>query len=212
MFQSLIPSVGVLKEVTSILSLHFQILLYFHFIIFLYHYRHANLFLCNCLECCIYFNPRTCESFTSKCAPWWNLDCTRALHVKHAAWCSFRWKRNTPGHLSAFVSFKSSALFRKTINISKNISWCNYVSSITSNSPLSTIWKHIHKISGKHPPSSAPVLHIINEHVADPLLVATELVSFFCKISSRSHLPSQFTNIKLTVELNSITFLSSTVL
>ena len=101
--------------------------------------------------------------------------------------------------------------FRKTINISKSISWRNYVSSIISNSPLSAIWRRIHKISNKHPRSSAPVLHINNEHIANPLLRANELGTFFfSKISSGSHLPSQFTNIKLTAEQNPITFSLST--
>ena len=37
------------------------------------------------------------------------------------------------------------------------------------------IWRRIHKLSGKPPPSSSPVLHINNEHIADPLLAANEL-------------------------------------
>ena len=78
--------------------------------------------------------------------------------------------------------------------ISKNLSW-RYASFLTS-SYISPIWRRIHKLFGKHPPSPAPVLHINDEHFADPLLVPNELGSFFSKISSGSHLPPQFTNIK----------------
>ena len=128
---------------------------------------------------------RTSRPFTSKCVPWWNLDCNRTLHVKCAAWCSFRPKLNTPGHLSAFISFRRSAIFRKTKHLKKH-----KLAQLFFLSPLSAIWRRIHKISGKHPHSSAPVLHINNEYIVDPLLVANELGSFFSKISSGSHLPS----------------------
>ena len=129
-FQPPIPPVGVLKDLTDILLSHFQIFPYLHY-------------LSLPLDMLIYFSvtvfsaaftliPRTSTPFTSKCVPWWNLDCTRALHVKRAACCSFHCKRNTPEHLSAFIFFKRfSAVSRKTINIFKNLSWCSYASSLT---------------------------------------------------------------------------------
>ena len=122
---------------------------FFTSIIFLYHYRYANLFFCNCFQCCIYFY----SLFTSKCVPWWNLDCARALCVKRAAWCSLHCKCNTLRHLLAFTFFKRfSTVFRKTISISENLNWLSYVSSLTSSSPLSALWRWIHKLSANiHP-------------------------------------------------------------
>lgn len=156
--------------------------------------------------------PRTTRPFTSKCVPWWNPDCAKALRRKRAAWSSYRCKRNTPGQLTAFIAFKrASAQLKRVIKTSKTSSWRSYVSSISSSTPISAIWKRIYKISGKHPPSPAPVLHIHNKHIAEPLEVARELGAFFSQISRGSHLPPQFINIKSTAERKHITFsLSST--
>ena len=84
--------------------------------------------------------PRTTRPFTSKCVPWWNPDCSKLLRLKRAAWNSYRCRRNTPGQLPAFIEFKrASARLKRIINISKNLSWRNYVSSITSNTPVKTV-------------------------------------------------------------------------
>ena len=50
--------------------------------------------------------PRTTRPFTSRCVPWWNLQCTKAFRLKRAAWSSYRCKRDTPGQLPALITFK----------------------------------------------------------------------------------------------------------
>ena len=156
--------------------------------------------------------PRTTRSFSSKCVPWWNMDCNKACRQKRAAWSSYRCKRDTPGQLSSFIIFKkASACFRRMIRISKRNSWQKYVSTITSRTNMSAVWRKVHKLSGKHPPYQAPVLHINNEDIAETKRVADELGAYFSHISSGSHLSPQFATIKAARERNPIKFtLSST--
>ena len=156
--------------------------------------------------------PRTSRPYTTKCVPWWNPECTKALRLKRAAWNSYRHKRGTPSQLTAFISFKkASAHLRRTICNSMTNSWQNYVSSITSSKPISAVWRRIHKLFGKHPPHPAPVLHIHNNLISDPLQVATELGAFFSQVSSGSHLSPPFSSLKSDKEHTPISFsLSST--
>ena len=151
--------------------------------------------------------PRTSRPFSAKCVPWWSPACTTAFRVKRAAWSSYRCKRHTPGQLPALISFKrASAMFRRTTKLAQSSSWRTYVSSITSSTPVRSVWRRIHKISGKHPPSVAPVLHLPHGDIAEPLSVATELGSFFSTVSSGSHLSAQFKTLKASRERSPITF------
>ena len=151
--------------------------------------------------------PRTSRPYTSKCVPWWNSDCTKALRLKRAAWNSYRYKRGTPHQLSALISFKrASAHLRRTIKNSKTNSWQNYVSSITSSTSISAVWRRIHKLSGKHPPHPAPVLHIRDILISEPVEVANELGNYFSQVSSGSHLSPHFSSIKTIKERTPITF------
>ena len=145
--------------------------------------------------------PRTTRPFSSKCVPWWNPTCQRMLRLKRAAWNRYRHLRNTPSQTSALIQFKrTSAKFRQTIKSAQSESWKKYVSTLTSSTPLTSVWRRIHKLSGKHPPISPPVLHLHDEDVADPLRVATELGTYFSQVSSGSHLSPHFTTLKTTRE------------
>ena len=105
--------------------------------------------------------PRTTRPFSSKCVPWWNPTCQRMLRLKRAAWNRYRHLRNTPSQTSALIQFKrTSAKFRQTIKSAQSESWKKYVSTLTSSTPLTSVWRRIHKLSGKHPPISPPVLHL----------------------------------------------------
>lgn len=53
----------------------------------------------------------------------------------------------------------------------------------------------IHKLAGKHPPHTAPVLHIRNTLISEPSQVATELAAYFS-----SHLSPHFYFIKTAKE------------
>lgn len=171
-----------------------------------------NVFSVSVLSAALTAIPRTARSHTSKCVPWWNSDCTRALRVKRAAWRSYRFRRHSSDSMPSFISFKrASARLKRIIRLSVTTSWRAYVSTLTSNTPLSAVWRKVHKLSGKHPPLHAPVLKVSNSTIAEPLAVANALGSHFSKISSGSHLTPQFLTLKSIKERTPITFsLSST--
>ena len=151
--------------------------------------------------------PRTTRSFSSKCVPWWNLACTKALRLKRAAWSGYRCRRDTPGQLVAFVNFKrASAQFRRTVRSAQTSSWRSYISTLTSSTPIASVWRRVHKLSGKHPPTPSPALHTPHEVLAEPLQVATELGSFFSQVSDTSQLSPRFTALKAARERTPVVF------
>lgn len=147
------------------------------------------------------------RSISCKCVPWWNPSCTKALRQTRAAWSSYRNKHNTPGQLQ-LSSFSKRQ--QPILNVPQK--WPEQkvgmnVSSITSNTPLTSVWRPIHKLSGKCSLSNAHIRHINNNVIADPEQVVTELGSFFSHVSSGFHLST----IKTTMECTTIPFsLSST--
>ena len=156
--------------------------------------------------------PQTSRPFPSKCVPWWNPDCAKALRIKRACWKKFRRRRSTPGGLPALLDFKRAhANLRRTIRKAKRDSWCSFVSSINSLTPASSVWKRIRKIAGKHLPQPSPVLSIGTQSVADPLQVAECLASHFSQISTGSHLPPQFQSFKVRSTLSPVTFTLSSI-
>ncbi len=109
--------------------------------------------------------------------------------------------------MPAFISFKrASAVLKCTIHLSVTKSWRAYVSSLTADTPLSAVWREVHKLSGKHPPVNAPVLKVQNTTIADPVNVANTLGSHFSQISSGSHLSPQFHTLKSAKERTPIIF------
>ena len=59
--------------------------------------------------------PRTSHPPGSKCVPWWNANCARALRIKRARWKSYRRKQNTIDAQHSFMLYKqASAAMRRT--------------------------------------------------------------------------------------------------
>ncbi|XP_069972224.1 uncharacterized protein [Penaeus vannamei] len=61
------------------------------------------------------------------------------------------------------------------------------------------VWRQIHKLSGKHPPHPAPVLHIHNSLIYESPQVATEFGAYFSQIvitSCKCKLLERIVNIR----------------
>lgn len=65
-----------------------------------------------------------------------------------------------------------------------------------ANTPLTQIWKKIHKIAGKFVPNIELVLQHRGSVIADLVLVANELGSHFSTVSSGTHLSPTFLTCK----------------
>lgn len=116
----------------------------------------------------------------SDCVPWWNSDYSRALRIKRAAGKSFCLKQHTPGKRHNCVLFKcAEAYLRQPVKASKLMSCHTYVSSISSETPVQSIWSRIRKISGKCASTPSPVLHLHGDSVADAHSLAEVLGEYF---------------------------------
>ena len=80
------------------------------------------------------------------------------------------------------------------------------MSTINSMTPISKIWKNIHKISGKYQRHNAPVLVNQGMKVADPREVAELLAEHFSRISRGEHLSRNFLDQKILEEAIEIDF------
>ena len=156
--------------------------------------------------------PHTYRPCGSKCVPWWSSDCSRALRLKRARWKSYKRKRLTPDKERFYILYKqASASFRRVIRLAKTSSWQTYVSTISSETPIQSVWSRIRKISGKYVPPPSPVLHIHGEAVADPQSVADALGDYFSTLSRGTHLSPEFLFLKAEAESHPPLFQLSSV-
>ena len=135
--------------------------------------------------------------------PWWTPECKEVIKTKRNAWKKY--KRNRTD--SNFIAFKlARAVARRVIRKAKKESWRRYVSSITQWTPVTAIWKKIHKIAGKYVRDKAPVILHDGQLIADTKEVANILAEHFSKISRAEHLSAEFLNSKTRQEQVFINF------
>ena len=89
--------------------------------------------------------------------PWFNNECKIAIRLQKTTLCKFK-KEPLTSNLNSFKLLRAKA--RKTIKEAKKISWQNYVNKL--NASTKTVWKMIHKISGKN--QSTPLKHLIKDN------------------------------------------------
>ncbi|XP_069937179.1 probable RNA-directed DNA polymerase from transposon BS isoform X2 [Cherax quadricarinatus] len=149
--------------------------------------------------------PQTSCRHSQKCVPWWSPACARAVRLKRAAWGRYRYNRTA----ERLLDFKQKrAIARRVICEAKRTCWQDYVSTITSASSMSAVWKKVRKLSGKYSPDPAPVLRVTGVDVANPLDVAIELGTHLLRISRGLHLCPSFLSSKSARELVPLDFSS----
>ena len=80
------------------------------------------------------------------------------------------------------------------------------MSTINSMTPISKIWRNIHKIAGKFQRNNTPVLLNQGIKVGDPREVAELLAEHFSRISKGNHLSRRFLDYKILAETNETDF------
>lgn len=79
----------------------------------------------------------------SKTTPWWNKECAKA--VKNCKKSLYAYKKNKS--IENLIALKrAKAVSRRTIRESKKLSWENYISTITKDTPMKLIWDKVRKI------------------------------------------------------------------
>ena len=87
--------------------------------------------------------------------PWWSDDCQRAIRERRRRYRAFS-RRPTTDNLILFRKARAAA--RKTIREAKRHSWTAYITSINRFTPLTLVWRRIHRIAGRGSPMQLPIL------------------------------------------------------
>ena len=102
--------------------------------------------------------------------PWWSEDCQRAIRERRRRSRAFN-RRPTTDNLILFR--KARAVARRMIREAKRSSWAAYITTINRFTPMTQVWKRIHRISGRGSPIQLPVLTLPNSTIiTDPTEVA----------------------------------------
>ena len=121
--------------------------------------------------------------------PWWSPECTAAIRDKKR--CSRRFHRT--GSRSDFIALKcASTRARRVLRRARRSSWRAYVSSLTSRSSTSLVWRRVGKISRLSSKSSAIHLRLGEDLLASPAVVGDVLGYSFAYNSSGSSYSASF--------------------
>ena len=147
--------------------------------------------------------PKT-SAVPRKDKPWFNEKCHKALENREEAYKNLI-KTPTLETLTKFRQLKAQA--RKTFREQKRLSWKNYTSKITPQTPISKIWKMIRKIKGKDTPSGIKQLIKPDNTVAETEEdIANLLATNFASNSSQNNYTEKFKKHKINTEKTPVNF------
>ena len=141
-----------------------------------------------------------------KSNPWFDQECRDALKTRRAL--DNKMKRGCGPHQETLISFKrAQARARRLFNQKKRDSWRNYVSQLTTNTPIKHVWDRVRKISGKNicPPKQY-LRGKDSKAVTTPRDVANEHAAAFAGNSSSAHYSQEFLQIKEEAEKENLNF------
>jgi ribonuclease HI len=122
--------------------------------------------------------------------PWWNDDCETTTRVSKKALYRYK-KHKSQQNLIALKQARAKA--RITIKKRKQQAWEDYISTLTTNTPTSEIWKTIHKIQGKKRFYKITALNQSNGTLTtDEIQMANILGEQYQKASSDNHYSKDF--------------------
>ena len=139
--------------------------------------------------------------------PWFNSDCKRAVKERKRALRAFN-SNSTPDNLTLYK--QARARTRSIIKASKRDSWKEYISKLTTRTPVKKVWDMVRKISGKQ--YSSTITHLSKadgSKCTERKDIANTLADEFEKNSSTGHYSAAFQAFKANAEKRSISFKSN---
>ena len=138
---------------------------------------------------------------------WWRMP--EALKARRVLDKRFWQSRELRGEtLSAFR--RSQAKARHLLNQTKRQSWTEYVSKLSTDTPIKHVWDRVRKISGKN--VCAPKQYLNGKNgtaITNPKDIANEHAAVFTDNSSSAHYSATFQTIKEQEEMVKIDFTSN---
>jgi ribonuclease HI len=130
--------------------------------------------------------------------PWWNDECETTTRASKKALYRYK-KHKSQQNLIALKQARAKA--RITIKKRKQQAWEDYISTLTTNTPTSEIWKTIHKIQGKKRFYKITALNQSNGTLTtDDIQMANILGEQYQKASSDNHYSKDFLKHKQNSE------------
>lgn len=130
--------------------------------------------------------PQTSGVLNRRPVPWWSEECRQAVVERRRAFGRFR-RHKTDYYRDEYKRARARA--RRVLKEAQRTSFASYVSTLNSQTPMSQVWKRVHKIAGKYTPSPPPVLNVNGVTVADSAGVANTLAEAFAGVSRRASRP-----------------------
>ena len=122
--------------------------------------------------------------------PWFNSDCKGAVKERKRALRAF-YSNSTPDNLTLYK--QARARTRSIIKASKRDSWKEYISKLTTRTPVKKVWDMVRKISGKQ--YSSTITHLSKadgSKCTERKHIANTLADEFEKNSSTAHYSAAF--------------------
>ena len=138
--------------------------------------------------------------------PWFDDDCKKAIKDRKKAQRKF-YRQPTQENLTSFKIARARA--RRIIRTKRRQCWKDYVSTITSRTPISKVWTMIRKIKGKGVGSCVQHLKVGDTVFTTTDSIANKLAENFEFISSSENCLPEFKSLKAHHEKQSLNFRST---
>nr|CAH7748190.1 unnamed protein product [Callosobruchus chinensis] len=125
--------------------------------------------------------PKTQPIVRKKSVPWWNQNIRQAIAERKSALKTFR-RNCTQQNLINFKKARAKA--RRLISESKKSTWSNYVSSMTTTTPISEVWRKAKSISGKSHQQPTEALESEGQLITSPPVICETFANHFQATSS----------------------------
>ena len=135
--------------------------------------------------------------------PWFDGECKKAINARKKAERKFH-RRPTAENLQIFKIRRARA--RRIINAAKRQSWKDFVSGISSRTPMKKVWSMVRKVKGKGGDPRVQHLHIGTDIVTTPAEIAEKLADTFQHHSSSANCLNAFKQRKTREEQKSLHF------
>ena len=134
--------------------------------------------------------------------PWWSAECLVTLKKRERLYRIFR---NTKSPRNMINWKKARAEHRQVVRRSKRKNWQQYISEISSDTPIKKVWEKIRNIKG-HAPRKLTILKCNNITYTTETEIADKIAETFSNISSTNNYSRNFRRRKFLEELEVLSY------
>jgi hypothetical protein len=137
--------------------------------------------------------------------PWFTEECKKAVKARKKALKKFK-RQPTQYNLQRYRIKRAKA--RYVIRCSKKKSWSDYISKLTTRTPMKKCWDMIRRISGKGGGARIKHLNKNGQNITNPKDIANTLGGTISRNSSSANYTPKFQRIKARQERKPLNFIS----